>query len=459
MHRSVLALLTSSAIICAQSTANGTIKAPLAGRDTTCFISENPVMACGASDLTKANWDAFDIDTFLDGFINQFGTSDNFPKFFVSQDTPTENPFDGFDCSFFGTPTQSLPPCSVPSLNNPEAATDCNFNSVQGTFCANFIDPKAGFVVQNYINQWQGLQNHHDAIQDAADAINNANFINTMVSALAPKKQSIGLAVFSLIADLVTDILPIGGEIKAAATFMKKIRLVIKATKSDLKDDSQDIASVVQANEAIDQNVSATEDQLKQQLANVVSGTQKRLENILAQTFGTNKDPQQVDTSAIPTTYAFLNAYHGVFLDDVPQRSDLRDQMQKQLQNWIVSAVLSTMGYDVTIDTTQLEDDPAHPGGVCRAENGFTVADGCALFRINGIDHDNGNVIDSAQQGNNIFALQDTAGIDIGGAIANAQACNNGGGGTVDFEGFLDMDNTASLPNCMFNFRVKVTAL
>ena len=423
-------------------------------RQTACLHSETPVTNCDTSDLTKANWDAFNIDAFLAGFINQFGTSDNFPKFFVSQDTPTENPFDDFDCSSFGVTT-----CSVPTQNNPDATTDCNFDGLTGEFCSNFIAPEAGFVVQNYINLWQGLQNHHDAIQDAADAINSANFIDTMVSALAPKKQSIGLAVFSLIADLVTDILPIGGEIKAAATFMKKIRLIIKATKSDLKSDSQDIESVISSNGAIDSQTSATEDQLKQQLANVVTGTQQRLTNILAQVFGANQDPQQVDSSTIQGTFAFLNAYHGVFLDDVPQRADLAKQMQTQLQNWIVSSVLSTMGYDVTIDTTPLEDAPDSPGGVCKAEDGFTVSQGCALFRINGIDHSNGDVIDSAQQGNNIFALQDTAGIDINGAIANAQACNNGGGGTADFESFLDMDNSASLPGCMFNFRVLVTKL
>jgi hypothetical protein len=314
-------------------------------------------------------------------------------------------------------------------------------------------------VVQNYINLWQGLQNHHDAIQDAADAINSANFVNTMVQALAPKKKSIAASVFGLIADLVTDILPIGGEIKAAATFMKKIRLVIEATKSDLQDDSKDIASVVASNQAIDQNVSATEDQLKEQLANIVSGTQKRLENILAQIFGKNQDPQQVDTSAISSTFAFLNAYHGVFLDDVPQRDDLRDQMKTQLQNWIVSSVLTTMGYDVTIDTTPLFDPPGQPGVVCKAENGFSVSGGCALFRINGINHNNGDVIDSAQQGNNIFALQDTAGMDINGMISNAQGCNSGEGGIVDFEDFLTMENTASLPSCMFNFRVKLVAL
>ncbi|EXJ66556.1 uncharacterized protein A1O5_10225 [Cladophialophora psammophila CBS 110553] len=436
MLQSVLVSLAAVALVGAPAAANDTSELPLTERDTPCFMSTTPVTACGQGDLTKANWDAFGIDNFLAGFINQFDTSDNFPKFFVSQDTPTENPFDNFDCSTFGSTT-----CTIPTLNNPDAATNC-----------------AGFIVQNYINLWQGLQNHHDAIQDAADAITKANFINTMVSALAPKKEPIGPAVFSLIVDLVTDILPIAGEIKAATTFMKKIRLIIKATKSDLEDDSKDIVSIVQDNEAIDQEVSATEDQLTQQLANMATGTQSRLQNILNQIFGANKDPRLIaDASTIGSTFAFLNAYHGMFLDDVPQRADLAAQMQKQLQNWIVSSVLSTMGYDVTIDTTPLEDPPSQPGVLCRAENGFTAGAGCALFRINGIDHDNGDVIDNAQQGNNIFALQD-AGVDINAMIANAQACN-GGGGTVDFETFLDMDNTDALPSCMFNFRVKVVAL
>ena len=270
----------------------------------------------------------------------------------------------------------------MPTLNNPDAATNCVFEGLQDTFCANFVSPEDGFIVQNYINLWQGLQNHHDAIQDAANAITNANFINTMVSALAPKKESIATGVFNLLADLVTDILPIGGEIKAAATFMKKVRLIIKATKSDLKDDSKDIVSIIENNDAIDKEVSATEDQLNQQLGNMVTGTQSRLQNILNQIFGANQDPQTIaDESDLQNTFAFLNAYHGVFLDDIPQRSDLASQMQTQLQNWIVSSVLTSMGYDVTIDTTQLEDAPDSPGGVCKAENGFTVGAGCALFR------------------------------------------------------------------------------
>ncbi|KAF4633706.1 hypothetical protein G7Y89_g4416 [Cudoniella acicularis] len=420
-----------------------------------CIKSETPVTACGVNNLTTENWNKFNIDTALIGFINTFGTSDNFPKFLVAQNTPTENPFTTFDCSKFGSTT-----CSIPALSNPDAASNCVFDGLSGTFCVDFITPEDGFIVQNYINLYQGLQNHYDATQDAANAITSSGFIKTMVEALAPQKTPISVGVFNLIADLVTDILPIGGEIKAAATFMKKIRLIIKATKSDLKDDSNDIISIIQNNAAIDKEVSADEAQLTQQLANMVTGTQSRLQKILDMIFGANQDPQLIsDPTQIQNTYAFQNAQHGVFLDDVPQRADLAAQMQKQLQNWIVSSVLQAMSYDVTIDTTELADAPGEPGGVCKAENGFSAGGGCALFRINGIGS-SGNIIDTKQQGNNIFALQTTAGMDIGVMIANAQACNSGNGGAAtDFDDFLSMDNTNALPNCMFNFKVKVTQL
>lgn len=440
--------------VLSQAVKKGSIDDLLRSRQTICALGVNHVTACGSGDLTIDNWNKFDIDTNLASFINQFGTSDNFPKFFVSQDTPDSDPFEIFDCSSFGSNS-----CAVPSLSNTDAATDCAFDGLESTFCANFIAPEAGFVAQNYINMWQGLLNHHDAIQDAADAITKSGFINTMVSSLAPEKQSIAPAVFNLIADIVTDILPIGGEIKAATTFMKKFRLIFDKSQSDLVNDSNDIESIIQANEAIDQEVTATEDQLTQQLANMVTGTQSRLQKILDQVFGANKDPQTIEDAAdVRSTFAFQNAEGGMFLDDVPQRSDLAAQMQKQLQNWIVSSVLTVMGYDVTVDTTPLADPPGEPGTVCKAENGFTVGRGCALFRINGIDGQ-GNVINEAKKGNNIFALQD-AGLDIGAIVTNAENCNGRkGGGVADFKGFLAMGNTNALPDCMFNFKVLATAL
>ncbi len=421
-----------------------------------CILSETPVTACGSGDLTSANWNKFNIDGFLKSIISAYGTADNFPRFIIQQLSVPSSPINDFDCSSL----TNLNSCSIPSgISNPDAASDCAFNGLGGTICASFSSPEAGFIAQNYLNLFQGLVNHRIAVQQAADAITKANFINVMVQALAPKKQSIAPAVFKLIAGLVTDILPIGGEIKAAATFMKKIRLIIKGTKSTLKDDGNDIQSIEESNADIDKEVSATEQQLTQQLANMVTGTQTRLQNIADQIFGPNQDSQTLDPDQIEGSFAFQNAQHGVFLDDVPSVSDLTSQMQTQLQNWIVSSVLEAMNYDVTVDSTPLFDPPGQPGTVCKAENGFPVTQGCALFRIGAIGT-KGDIINNARTGNNIFAMQKVAGINIEDIIANAQACNNGaGGGTTDFEGFLEMDNSDSLPSCMFNFPVVVAAL
>lgn len=433
------------------TSSNRTFSGPLEKRQGLCIQTTTPVTACANQDLTTENWVAFNIDQYLGDFISAYGTADNFPAFFVQNNAPPNTPLNDFDCTTFGSD------CIVLAVANPLQGVDCNFDGLEDTFCGNFVAPEAGFVVANWLSLHEGLSNHAAAVADAAAAIVKSNFINTMVSALAPKKEPIAPAVFNLIADLVTDILPIGGEIKAASTFMKKIRLVIKETKSDLKDDSKDIVSILQNNAAIDQQVTVTEEQLLQQLQNMVTGTQSRLQNILNQVFGANQDPLTFDDPVSPAlSFAFLNAYHGVFLDDIPLREDLAPQMQTQLQNWIVSSVLTIMGYDVTIDTTPLFDPPGKEGTVCRAENGFTVSNGCALFRINGIDHDNGDVIVNAQQGNNIFALEDVAGLDVAAIVGAAEGC---GGGQVDFDSFLDMENGDTLPRCMFNFRVAVVAL
>ncbi|KEF60861.1 uncharacterized protein A1O9_02423 [Exophiala aquamarina CBS 119918] len=152
------------------------------------------------------------------------------------------------------------------------------------------------------------------------------------------------------------------GRIEAATTFMKKFRLIFNETKSDLKDDSNDIESIIQSNEATDQEKS------------------------------------------LAPTLAVQNAADDMVVNDVPRRSDLAAQMQKQLQNWVVSAVLTTIGCDMVVDTAELADDLANPSGLCKAENGFTIGANCALFRIGGTDF-KGNVIADGTKGNNIFAL------------------------------------------------------
>ena len=90
MYLSKAALIAAPAFTLVRASTNATFE--LQERQIPCILSDHPVTACGPGDLTKANWDAFQVDGFLADFINSMGTSDNFPKFFVSQETPPENP-------------------------------------------------------------------------------------------------------------------------------------------------------------------------------------------------------------------------------------------------------------------------------------------------------------------------------------------------------------------------------
>lgn len=413
-----------------------------------CAIGPTPVTKCANSDLTKANWDAFGIDAFLFSIIEGFGTSDNFPKFVLSQLAPKGQTANAnFDCSNIQDPTN----CQIKPVNNPDGAS-CNFIGLNDTLCIAFSSPEGGYLAANYINLYEGLRSHFLAVRQAVDDLNSQNFISNLVDKLSPQKQPIGPAVFDLIADLVVDVLPIGGEVKAASSFMKKIKIVAKATKKDLKNDGKDIISILQSNSDIDKQASATKDTLSQQLEAVAVGTQKRMSDLVAQIFGPNQDPTLItDINQIASTVAFQNAYRGGFLDDVPQVADLQAQMEKQMKTWIASQIISVLGYAMFIDSTPLADPPGQPGTVCKAEGGFTVIGGCALFRIGAVAG-SGNVIDGAKQANDIFALTDL-GINMNDVIANAQSCPQGS--TVDFDGFLAMDDTKSLPSCMFTFPVK----
>ncbi|KAJ2983679.1 hypothetical protein NQ176_g522 [Zarea fungicola] len=412
-----------------------------------CVIGPTPVTKCASSDLTKRNWDAFGIDNFLFAMIRQFGTSDNFPKFILSQLAPAGQTVNAnFDCSNIQDPKN----CQIIGVHNPEAG-QCNFKGLDQTLCLDFSSPEAGFLAQNYFGIYNGLRAHFIAVRQAVDNLKNQNFISNLVDKLSPKKQPIGPAIFNLIADLVVDAIPIGGEVKAATTFMKKIKIVAKATKKDIKNDGKDIISVLESNGDIDKQAAATKDTLNQQLEAVAIGTQKRMTELVTRVFGPNQDPTTPDDKDIRNTVAFQSHYHGNFLEDVPTVQDLQPQMEKQMKTWIASRIISILGYAMFIDTTPLADGDNPPGTVCKAEGGFVAGGGCALFRI-GADAGGGNVIDGAQTANDIFALNDL-GINMNSVIDNARNCPQGN--SVDFEGFLQMDNSNSLPACMFTFPVK----
>jgi hypothetical protein len=413
-----------------------------------CILGPTPVTACGVGDVNKANWDKFGIDNFVFAMIRTFGTSDNFPKFILSQLAPKgqESVNANFDCSNIEDPTN----CKIDGLANPDGG-NCVFNNLGGTICLDFTSPEGGFLAINWINQYNGLRAHFLAVREAADNLKNENFISNMVDKLAPQKQPIAPAVFGLIADLIVDILPVGGEVKAATTFIKKFKIIRKATKKDIKDDGKDIISILESNSDIDKEAAATKDTISQQLEAIAVGTQQRMKDLVQQIFGPNQDPTTVDDNAITSTVAFINTYHGGFLDDVPGVSDLVPQMEKQMKTWVASQIINILGYALFIDSTPLEDPPGAPGTVCNAEGGIPVSGGCGLFRIGAVVG-SGNVIDGAQKANDIFALNDL-GVDMNDVVNNARGCPQGN--SVDFEGFLEMDDTSTLPNCMFTFPVQ----
>lgn len=109
------------------------------------------------------------------------------------------------------------------------------------TVCAAYTAPEAAFVVQNYINYWQSLQNNFRAIEDVGNNIGSTSFVDTIVSGLAPKNESISEDIFELLASLAVAFLPVGGEGAAVNGFMEAVgnTLEVAVKGADIIEDSQ----------------------------------------------------------------------------------------------------------------------------------------------------------------------------------------------------------------------------
>lgn len=123
--------------------------------------------------------------------------------------------------------------------------------------------------------------------------------------------------------------------------------------------------------------------------------------------------------------------------------------METNLENWVVSSTITGMEWNMLLDPTQLEDDPADPGGVCRkAMKGFPGALGfaCAEFRRGGF---------GGAKPENPAILEPL--IDVEDAIRNAQECD---GGSPDWQAVVDGtdDSGTALPRCLYTFSVLVIA-
>lgn len=379
--------------------------------------------------------------------------------------------------------------CTHPSVLNTAAIdTDCAFQDIphaNETDCAAYIAPEAAFIVQNYINYWQSVQNNFRAIEDAGDNISRTGFVDTIVSGLTPRNESISEEIFELLASLAVAFLPLGREVAAVGEFMEAVGGVLEvAVKgTDIVKESQGLVGksnipkclqvptptmtrgdawqeftvltstteVVQANHKETDKAKSINDQVKQQVQNIVTGTQAFMQTLLDHAFGPNPVDSRLvsqDARAIDTTSLGANvlrfASQGRWLDNVPARSDLAAQMEVNLKHWIVSRVLKAQGYSVVVDTTLPEADLDIQIQACARSGGALVSAGCAQLRSRG-----GNTPEDPT----VLASQ----IDFDTAMTNAQACE---GSVSDFSSFLDPTRRSQgLPACLYDFPVEIAKL
>lgn len=420
----------------------------LLARQAVCDPSDQPVKSCGSTDLTTANWNSFNINNFYATFLSNFGIGDNigFPGFFVQQHLPPGEVF-LFDCTFVDAAE-----CKHPAGVNPTLGTDCAFKDIPNIAqeaCGKYISPQAGFVVENFIRFHRGVSNNYLAIGDAGNSILNTNFIDDVVNGLSEEQGNIIEAIFEAIAGFVLGILPFGRAFTLGVQLFKNLdRIYSLAGEDKALSGPFDALSTIVANEQIQDLAERTKDQLRRQVEEMVSSSQKRMVEAIDIVFGTGPKSVagQVGGSA-QEQFAFNLADSGAFLNEVPSREDLAAVMERNMKNWVVSSVMSGMGWNVLLDETPLFDDPEAPGRVCR--DGFKGIPGilnsqCAMFR-------RGSFGDPQPQNPSIIENL----INVEDMMRNAQECD---GGAPNWDAVVDGtdDSATPLPRCLYTFPVEV---
>lgn len=401
-----------------------------------------PVKACGITDLTTANWRAFGIDDFLVEFLQTFGMTQNFPREFVLQQSPIGSPHE-FGCFFVDDQA-----CIHAVVRNSASETDCAFTTIPNvveTVCNRYLSPQAAFVVQNYINLWQGVQNNFRAVEDAGRAILNSNFVNDVVDGLSEEKGSIFQAVFEAIVSIVIGFLPFGAAFKVGAKLFTRIDSILGFTGDDVLGGPVDVVKTINANDNIDDLAERIKDQLTRQIQDIITTEQSRMQTVLDRVFGTVvRSRAIVSADDARNSPVFQFAGSGEYLDGVPTREQLAANIEKNLKNFVVSSTISNIGWEFLLDPRELfEPPPVVSGTVCRANKGIPNVLGvpCGLFRTGGFD---------GKRMNNPEVLSGL--IDVKEMFDNASGC---GGGQPDWQAVINgEDGQDRLPRCMYNFKV-----
>lgn len=417
-------------------------------RQAVCDPSEAIVGACGTTDLTSANWQAFNIDDFLSNFISVFGNGAAsgipFPQFFVNQNIPPGSSF-SFDCTATGS-------CSHPEALNSAFQSDCAFqgtSSSSSNVCNRYITPEAGFVVENYVRLTQSITNNMNAIGNAGSNILASTFIDEVVDGLSAQQGNVFKAVVEAVASVFISIFPFRGVAQVAASLFDKLGTALFVTGQDgILTSPFAAVGLILENEAIQDEAERTKDQLKRQIQEIISSSQGRLQQAHDIIFGTGPGSAASQPESERDNIVFRQADSGAFLDIVEDFGELSAAMENNLKNFIVSSVMKGQQWSVLLSPRELFDDPAIPGGVCRDGFGgipFILGAECALFRKT----DQGEFGDQAARPAVLEGL-----IDVVGAITNARECAGASlDGTAVVEG--TDPGVARLPTCLYDFPVE----
>jgi hypothetical protein len=336
-----------------------------------CNALAGRVTSCTTEDFTQARWRTFDIDTYLETYIEVFGLTAQFPKTFIQNQLDANLGIAEFDCSSLDSQSCSQPTSTL--AFGPDRGCAFRFLDDLGV-CGSYIAPEAAFIAENYVRIFQGARTSRDAINDAAGAIKASSFINDVVDSLAEERGSIGAALLESIAGIALGFLPFAEAISAAGQLASGLDSILgESGEAGISlPDSTAIISTVIANEEIEDEKDRLKDQISRQLDEIARAYSSRMDDVLFVVF--EAEPVNPGSGARDST-AFKMVGDGRFMEAVPSREELARDTEAKLKHWILTSALRSQNWVLLLDPTELLDVPAAGvpfGTACRGNQGVS---------------------------------------------------------------------------------------
>jgi hypothetical protein len=329
------------------------------------------VTSCTTEDFTQAKWRTFDIDTYLETYIDVFGLTPQFPKTFVQNQLDANLGAVEFDCRSIDSQSCSQPTSTLAFGGD----RGCAFRFLDDLgVCGSYIAPEAAFIAENYVRLFQGARTSRDAINDAAAAIKASTFINDVVDSLAEERGSIGAAILESIAGIALGFLPFAEAISAAGQLASGLDSILgESGEAGISlPDSTAIITTVVSNEQIEDEKERLKDQISRQLDEIARAYSSRMDNVLFAVF--EAEPVNNGVGARDST-AFKMVADGRFMEAVPSREELARDTEAKLKHWILTSALRSQNWVLLLDPTQLLDVPGAGvdiGTSCRGNQGVS---------------------------------------------------------------------------------------